>query len=226
MKIKKLNSKQTKIIAIVALALVFVTAVVIVLTSLFGNKTTTGYDVNIYKNTETNAEQITSVDLYANVTEGGRFRIDEIWINLSNLKDESVTIYVSKGTDTDEQATTSSTKLLKTVTLKRSQINFSKDGWFMIYKGDGFETGKRPQIKIGFNARVTVNEITMVDTNGKQPALKVTGASIGEAPTTSGTNWNKITSFESGSSHEVANADNLNRIIDEQDTFNHFPKKD
>ena len=217
---KKLTRKGAIIIAIIS----FFMASTIALVSILSFVPANGYQVEIKQlNDETGARQITSVDIYANVVNGGTYRVDEIWVKLADLKSSEIDVYVSKGTDTDSQATGSTTKLLKKTTFTKSQIT-KKKGWVMVYKGDGFPVSKRPQIKIGFDKQVTLQEVVVLDTNSKLPALTVTGMSIGEAPTESGTPWSKIDSIKASEDKPLTK--NLVKIVDGLETCPYITVKE
>lgn len=221
---KKAVNISKKMIALIVAGVVFVAAGIVAICTYLNKKgEADGYQIELYTNSETGEEQITSIDLYANVTEGGRFRVDEVWVQLANLQDSELNVYVSKGTETDEQATGSSTKLLEKKTITKRDIR-KGDGWVLVYKGDGFPTSSRPQIKLGFDARVVVEEIVILDTNSKLPALKATGVSRGPIPETSGTSWSKIDSEKADSNSSLVK--DLQKVVDGKTTCPHITVKE
>ena len=89
--------------------------------------------------------------------------IQEIWVNISDLKENELEVTIGKGTLTPS--------VLGSISISESQVKNSKDGWFKVFDANDTETFKAlnnsKQIWVGFKNHVRVREIVFIDSNNK-----------------------------------------------------------
>ena len=141
------------------------------------------------------------------VTEG--MGINEIWINVSDLYEDSVSIQVRSG------KSEKNTDLLKRLTLTKDDLKKSKDGWFKIYDlddGDKAHPSKTNQtFCIGFEAEIRLREIGYVSNGGYAIKVEEWGTATDER-----VHNNASSSVESEGY----------KVFDENDTFPYAPLSD
>lgn len=156
-------------------------------------------------NNET-AERATSyVWSTVSVTEGAG--VNEIWVNVSDLYEEEVSIKVRTG------KSESNTILLKTYKLSKQELKKSKDGWIKIYdldNGDKPHTATYGQtFAIGFEAGIRLREIGFVGNGGYEVQIEECGTAIDDMV-------DAVTSKTEGSE--------VSKVCDEQKTFKYAPQ--
>ena len=177
--IKTAKKFNKKIFAMVMAIVLFLTAILFVvdsfalanpkvyhrfaLSTVFGSfdgKDTpnTFYQVKIQKNIETGEKQYSCIN--TQVTTTSNENIKEIWINLSDVYDNELKIFLSTGWN-------SKSKYLSDRTYSKSDIKRNKDGWFRVYSNkDGLKISDgdfHGQLRVSFSGNVKVREIVVVD---------------------------------------------------------------
>ncbi len=223
---KKLSKKTKLTLISIAVGLIFITAILFIIDSFapanpkvyhrWVLSTFSGsFDGEDTPNTYQQMEVLQDVDeesqvvyscIDTKVTTTNQVAIKEIWINISDLYNEELSIFISKGIDTK-------TTYIHDLTLSKKDIKSDKDGWFRIYYNENGLSHNVSnffgQIKIGFSANVKFREMVVVDINGNLGSIEVKGRSIGAMPNKDGTS---IT-------HKKTDLGDAKNIADEKNTF-------
>lgn len=135
------------------------------------------YQVNIQKELETGEVLYSCVNLKISATNSKN--ISEIWINISDLYESELDIFLSKGTD-------STTTFLKDYKITKSSMKKNEDGWFKIYNnksGGLVQKDFYGELKIGFSANIKFREMVIIDVDGNFGSINVVSCSNGKKPT-------------------------------------------
>lgn len=163
------------------------------------------YQVEIGKEISTNEVLYSFID--AKISATNARNISEIWINLSDVYEDELTITLSKGY-------ANKTYLIKEKTLTAKDIKKDEDGWFLLYNNqkDGLDYSNDSkfygELKIGFSANVKVREIVLLDTKKDFASMKVTKCTVGPKPTADGVDG-----------YQEINQGNSTNAFDEQTKF-------
>ena len=169
------------------------------------------YQIEIQKNNDTGEVLYSCVDL--KISTWNARPIKEIWINISDLYEQEVNIFLGKGT-------AGATKLLKDITLTASDINKDKDGWFKLYSNkNGLDynvQGFYGELKIGFSANVKLREVVVIDSQEGElfSTITVEGCSLGKKPSKAA-NGNDVTVTHNDKFDPIT----VGNVVDEQDKF-------
>ena len=224
----KSSKKTGLVLGLVAMCVAFLTATVFVIESLApinpkayhkflvssfvgsvdGDDTPNSYyQVEVQEDASEQGEKLyTCIDLrYSTSNSAG---VKEVWINISDVSEQNLTVFLSKGNDT--KTTGINERVLDKKTIKKD-----KDGWFRIYNAnletmpDGLK-GFNGQLKIGFSCNVRLREMVIVDINGKLATIEdIKSCSIGKKPD----KGEVVKEYDKIPIHDAKN------ICDEQKTF-------
>lgn len=137
------------------------------------------YQVQIQKSTVSGEKQYSCINTEIRTTNSEN--VKEIWINLSDLYDEELKIYLSTGWE-------GKSKYLSERTYSKSDIKNSSDGWFRVYKTgkeDGLvinSSGFYGQLRFSFSSNCKVREIVVVDMKGNLGTVTAQHCSNGGVP--------------------------------------------
>ncbi|MBE5743215.1 MAG: hypothetical protein E7358_00665 [Clostridiales bacterium] len=181
--------------------------------SFDGKDTPNSYSqIEIQRDGDTDEQLYTCVDIKLSTWDARP--IKEIWINISDLYEPSLNIFLGKGT-------AGSTKLLKDITLTANDIkNNDKDGWFRLYNNsNGLEynvSGFYGELKIGFSANVKLREVAIVDSKKGElfSSIKVEQFTVGTKPS-KGINGNDKTVTHKDKFEPI----DMQNVVDEQEKF-------
>ena len=139
----------------------------------------TFYQVEIHQDYDSGEVLYSCVDLKVSSTNSEP--IKEIWINISDLYESKLNIFLGKGT-------AGATKLLKDITLTANDIRNDEDGWFRLYNNkNGLNynvSGFYGELKIGFSANIKLREVVVVDVKDNLfSTMRLDGCSAGQKPT-------------------------------------------
>ena len=147
------------------------------------------------------------VTVYGEITVTGSYtKINEVWVNVSDLYEEETEIIVVNG----------STKVVNKYLLKAEDLKKSQDGWLKIYDleeaeldaNDDYVKITSTKFFIGFNTAINVRELVVADADGNTIDYSIKGIKID----------NQSTSIDD---EEVKNAENgVSNLNDEQKLFN------
>ncbi len=177
------------------------------------------YQLEIQKDYDSGELLYSCVDVEFRTWNGDDRPVKEIWINISDLYENEVKIFLGKGT-------ANSTKLLKELTYSANDIKNDKDGWFRLYNNpSGLKynvSGFYGELKIGFSANVKLREVVIVDVNNQLAStMSVTGCSVGKKPSI-GINGNDISVTHIDKFEPI----DMKNVCDEQDKFPFASAKD
>lgn len=139
------------------------------------------YQVQIQKSIETGEKQYSCINTKISTTNSEN--VKEIWINLSDVYDNELKIYLSTGWE-------GKSKYLSEITYSKSKIKKnSDDGWFRVYntktKEDGLKVndyGFYGQLRFSFSSNCKVREIVVVDMKGNLGTVTAQHCSNGGVP--------------------------------------------
>lgn len=148
-------------------------------------------------------ERVTSYAKFELSTTNGA-NVNQIWINISDLKENELEITIGKGT--------SKLTVLGSTAITEKQVKNSDDGWFKVFDashlGDFKELSTSKQIWVGFKNDVRVREIVFIDANGRiADSAKVNGMSV---------DGSQIVKIE----NLTSKPNNVSFVADEKLTFN------
>ena len=166
---------------------------------------------NTYYEVKSASDETTGEALYSCVnlklTTVNSVKFKEIWVNISDIKANEITIFTSKGY-------AGNTKFLSERTFKRSDIKANKDGWFRVYNTpEGTEYNVPSfygELKIGFSTNVRVREVVVVDVDNKLGSLTFKSCSVGKKPEKGD---------ETGVSHTVFEDPTAKNVCDEKSKY-------
>lgn len=215
-------TKKTKLALVsVAIVLVFLTACLFIVDSLApanpkvyhkflistfvgsvdGEESPNTYhQITIHKDAQTGEKQYTCVNVKAKPVNNAA--IKEIWINISDLYADNLTVFVGEGI-------TSKTTQVSERTYSKEAIKKDNDGWFRIYNNEAGKARSVYEYKIGFSSEVKFRELVIIDVNDKKATIEVDSCSIGAKPEAN----------EATAKHEKTPKSTAININDEQDTF-------
>lgn len=168
------------------------------------------YQVEIQKDYDSGEVLYSCVDL--KISTWNSRPIKEIWINISDLYESEINIFLGKGTET--------TKLLKDITLTASDIRKDDDGWFRLYNNNSGlnynASGFYGELKIGFSANIKLREIVIIDSEEGElfSSMKVVQCTAGKKPSKGINNADITVTHEDKFEHI-----DMGKVIDEQTTF-------
>lgn len=191
----KISAFQVKLISVIAVSLIFLTAVGFfidtfapanpkcyhrwVLSTFNGSYDKKG-SPKTYMQFETIADTEESeiatsyVWLRTSVTEGAG--VKEIWINVSDLYEDEAVIKIRAG------KSEANTELLKEYKLTSKELKQSKDGWIKIYdlaNGDKEHVSQTSQTyAIGFETKIRLREVGVVGNGGYEALIEECGTAI------------------------------------------------
>lgn len=134
------------------------------------------YQVQIQKSIETGEKQYSCINTKINTTNS--VNVKEVWINLSDVYDDELKIYLSTGWE-------GKSKYLSKRTYSKLDIKNDEDGWFRVYntgKEEGLkinEYGFYGQLRFSFSSNCKVREIVVVDMDNNLGTVKAEHCSNG-----------------------------------------------